>query len=197
MKTNLIERLWVDGPWRVPFIASELRFFMDLCSVSPGGRLLEVGCGRGAGARMILRRYSPRMLDAIDVDPDMIRRARRWTRPALARRVSYQVADAQELPFSTGSMDAVFNFGIIHHLEDWRRGIREISRVLRPGGAFLFEEIYPALYAGFLLRHLLIHPRHDRFQGPQYRAELEANGLRIVPGYRETKYTIVGAAIRA
>jgi hypothetical protein len=53
-----------------------------------------------------------------------------------------------------------------------------------------------ALYAGFILRRVLVHPRHDRFHGPQYRAELEANGLRIVPGYRETKYTIVGAAVR-
>jgi ubiquinone/menaquinone biosynthesis C-methylase UbiE len=196
MKTNLVERLWVDGPWRIPFLAGEIRFFKGLCEVAAAARMLEVGCGRGAGARLILKHYGPKRLEAIDIDPDMIRRARRWTRPSLAQRLDFRVADAQELPFPDGCMDAVFNFGIIHHLEDWRRGIGEIARVLRPGGVFLFEEIYPALYAGFLLRRILAHPRQDRFAGPEYRAALEGSGLRLVKGCWETKYRILGAAIR-
>jgi ubiquinone/menaquinone biosynthesis C-methylase UbiE len=196
MKTNAVERLWVDGPWRTAFIAGEIRFFKGLCEVPPAARILEVGCGRGAGARLILKSYDPERIHAIDVDPGMIRRAKRWTRRRLARRVDFQVADAQELPFADGCMDAVFSFGILHHLEDWRQGIREVARVPRPGGVFLFEEIYPALYAGFLLRRILVHPRIDRFDGPLYRAALEAAGLRLVEGYRETKYTILGAAIR-
>ncbi len=196
MKTNAVERLWVDGPWRTAFLAGEIRFLKRLCEVRPSGRILEVGCGRGAGARLILKSFRPARIHAIDVDPAMIRRAKRWTRARVASRVDFQVADAQALPFADGCMDAVFNFGIIHHLEDWRQGIREIARVLRPGGAFLFEEIYPALYAGFLLRHVLVHPRRDRFEGPQYRAALEAAGLRLAQGFRETRYTILGAAIR-
>jgi len=52
-------------------------------------------------------------------------------------------------------MDAVFNFGIIHHLEDWEKGIQEIARVLVQGGLFYCEEIYPPLYANFLFRRLV------------------------------------------
>ncbi len=196
MRTNLIERLWVDGPWRIPFLLEEIRFFKSLCDVARDLRMLEVGCGRGAGARLVLRHYAPQRLDAIDIDPAMIRRASRWTSKRLREKLRFQVADAETLPFADGCMDAVFNFGILHHLEAWRRGISEISRVLRPGGVFLFEEIYPALYAGFLLRSVLVHPRADRFEGPEYRAALEAVGLRLVEGYRETRYRIVGAAIR-
>lgn len=197
MVTNVVERLWVDGPWRTVFLAREIRFFRRLCEVPPAARILEIGCGRGAGARLILRSFQPERVEAIDVDPDMVKRAKRWTRPRLASRLRFQVADAQALPFADGSMDVVVNFGIIHHLEDWRRGIREVARVLRPGGVFLFEEIYPALYAGFILRSVLVHPRKDRFDGPQYRAAIEGAGLRLVEGFRETKYTILGAAVRA
>jgi SAM-dependent methyltransferase len=196
MITNLVERLWVDGPWRTVFLAREIRFFKELCDVPPAARVLEVGCGRGAGARLILRSFRAEYVHAIDLDPAMVRRAKRWTRPRLAPRLGFQVADAQALPFGDGSMDVVVNFGIIHHLEDWRRGIREIARVLRPGGLFLFEEIYPALYAGFILRSVLVHPRVDRFDGPQYRAAIEGAGLHLVDGFRETKYTILGAAVR-
>lgn len=196
MITNVVERLWVDGPWRTAFLMGEIRFFQTLCEVPPAARILEVGCGRGAGARLILKSYSPDSVDAIDVDPAMVKRARRWTRPRLASRLRFEVADAQALPFGDGSMDAVFNFGIIHHLEDWRRGIAEIARVLRPGGVFLFEEIYPALYAGFILRSVLVHPRKDRFDGPQFRAALEEAGLHLAEGCHETKYRILGAAVR-
>ncbi len=196
MKTNWVERLWIDGPWRIPFQVHEIRYFKNLCGIAPRARILEIGCGRGAGARMIRREYAPRRIDAIDIDPDMIRRAERHPGAAGDDSIHFQVADAQHLPFADRSMDAVFNFGIIHHLEDWRQGIREIARVLKPGGLFFFEEIFPALYAGFILRWVLVHPREDRFDGPQYRGELEAAGIRLMEGYRESRYTILGAGRR-
>ncbi len=196
MKTNWVERLWIDGPWRIPFQAGEIRRFKALGASMEGGRVLEVGCGRGVGARLILQSFDPARVEGIDIDPDMIRRAQRRVTPPLSSRLGFRVGDAQSLPFPDHSMDAVFNFGIIHHLEDWRSGIREIARVLKPGGVFCFEEIYPALYAGFLLRWVLVHPRVDRFSGPEYRAALAGAGLELVEGYRETKYTIVGVAVR-
>jgi SAM-dependent methyltransferase len=93
-------------------------------------------------------------------------------------------------------MDAVFNFGIIHHLEDWRRGIGEIARVLRPGGTFYFEEIYPDLYANAVTRQLLAHPRRDRFGAEEYRGALERAGLGLGTGYRESRYRILGVATK-
>jgi SAM-dependent methyltransferase len=196
MKTNWVERLWIDGPWRIPFQAAEIRHFQRLRPIAPGGHVLEIGCGRGVGARLVQKAYHPARVHGIDIDPDMVRRARRRVTPALAGVLSFQVADAQELPFPDASMDAVFNFGIIHHLEDWRRGIREIARVLKPGGAYCFEEIYPALYAGFILKWVLVHPRHDRFDGPMYRAEIARAGMDLLDGYTESKYSIVGTAVR-
>jgi SAM-dependent methyltransferase len=93
-------------------------------------------------------------------------------------------------------MEAVFNYGIIHHLEDWEQGIREIVRVLKRGGGFYFEEIYPALYANVITRRLLEHPTENRFHGPEYRAALQKEGLRLLPGYKETRFAILGVAVK-
>jgi SAM-dependent methyltransferase len=91
----------------------------------------------------------------------------------------------------------VVNFGIIHHVLDWRRAISEVSRVLKPGGTFYFEEIYPPLYANFILKRMLRHPTDDRFDGAQFLAQLAACGMRLVPGVcTDSRYGIVGAAVR-
>jgi len=197
VRTNWVERLWIDGPWRIPFQLHEIRLFQLFHPLEESARVLEIGCGRGVGAVLIHRHFAARRVEAIDIDPAMIKRARRRLRSHLRERIAFRVADAQEIPYPDASMDAVFNFGIIHHLEDWERGIREIARVLRPGGAFYFEEIYPDLYAGPILRHLLVHPRKNRFDGVQYRGAIEAAGLHLVQGYRESRYAIIGAAVKA
>ncbi|WP_455381645.1 class I SAM-dependent methyltransferase [Salinispira pacifica] len=196
MKTNWVERLWVNGPWRSAFLLGEVRYFKRTRELAPGSRVLEIGCGKGVGARLVYRQFDPARIDAVDVDPDMIRRAERQYRFIPTDRVSFAVADAQELPFEDRSMDAVFNFGILHHLEDWNRGIREVARVLRPGGAFYFEEIYPELYAGPILKHILVHPTENRFHGPQYRNALRDAGLRLIDGYHESRYAILAVAVR-
>lgn len=199
MKTNWAEKVWVNGPLRILMQTREVRYFRTLLGRRSLANILEIGCGQGTGVTLIIRHFHPRHVEAIDIDPAMIRRAERRFRGRRAMQdtsVRFRIADAQELPFAASSMDAVFNFGIIHHLEDWESGIREIARVLKPGGLFFFEEIYPELYANLVLRYLLEHPRENRFRGPEYRAALERWGLHLVEGYRESRYTIVGAAVR-
>jgi ubiquinone/menaquinone biosynthesis C-methylase UbiE len=196
MKVNWPERLWVNSPVRRLVQEREARFFREIHPSAPGGRYLEIGCGCGVGAGIICRSFSPAAIFALDIDPEMLRAARRKKKVRQNSSLHLMAADAQELPFPDGSFDAVFNYGIIHHLEDWQKGIAEISRVLRQNGVFYFEEIYPPLYANFLLRRLLVHPRENRFHGPQYRAALDAAGLRLLEGYKESRFAILGAAVK-
>ena len=133
-------------------------------------------------------------MTAFDLEFILVRRA------ALRRSVKYEdsiffhVGDAQDLPFRDASFDAVVNFGIIHHLEDWGKGIGEIVRVLVPNGLFYFEEIYPPLYANFLFRRLVAHPTENRFYGEEFRAGLSAKGLRLRSGFKENRFGILGVA---
>jgi ubiquinone/menaquinone biosynthesis C-methylase UbiE len=196
MKVNWAERLWVNSPLRFLIQQKETRFFRRLRNLDPGTRCLEIGCGHGAGAKIILDIFQPARLDGLDVDPFMIGLASRRQRKGTGRRLRFLVGDAQNLPYVDGSMDAVFNFGIIHHLENWRQGIREIARVLRSGGGFYFEEIYPPLYANVITRIMLEHPTENRFHGPEYRAALQSEGLRLLPGYKESRFAILGVAVK-
>ena len=196
MIVNWAERLWVNSPLRFFIQQRETRFFKRLRNLEPGSRCLEIGCGHGAGARIILKTFQPSQVDALDVDPVMIRLASRRQPQWTVGRLQFLVGDAQRLPYADGSMEAVFNYGIIHHLEDWEQGIREIVRVLKRGGGFYFEEIYPALYANVITRRLLEHPTENRFHGPEYRAALQNEGLRLLPGYKETRFAMLGVAVK-
>jgi ubiquinone/menaquinone biosynthesis C-methylase UbiE len=182
MKVNLPERLFVNSPFRYLIQQREIRFLKRLRDLKAGTRCLEIGCGHGAGARILLK---------VSV---MIRLASRRQPDWTGDQLLFLVGDAEQLPYADVSMDAVFNFGIIHHLEDWEQGIREVARVLKNGGGFYFEEIYPALYANAITRRLLDHPTENRFHGPEYRAALRAEGLRLLPGYKETRFGILGVA---
>jgi ubiquinone/menaquinone biosynthesis C-methylase UbiE len=136
-------------------------------------------------------------VDASDIDPAMVRLAARRSDRGERMRILHMVADAERLPYPDGCIDAVFNYGIIHHLEDWALGLREIGRVLKPGGGFYFEEIYPDLYANFLFRHLVVHPTRNRFYKTEYHAGLKQAGLDLLPGYRESRFGILGVAVKA
>lgn len=195
MKANWPEKIWVNSPVRLLVQKWETRFFQDLHDMPMGGACLEIGCGRGAAFSLITKHFNPSRLDALDIDHGMVRMAA-GRRGRMGGRGLVMAADAQGLPYRDRCLDAVFNFGILHHLENWKLGIQEVARVLRSGGRFYFEEIYPPLYANPLFRRLLAHPVRDRFHGPQFRSALAEVGLRILPGYRENRFAILGVAVR-
>jgi ubiquinone/menaquinone biosynthesis C-methylase UbiE len=196
MIVNWPERIWVNSPLRRWIQQKEARFFKKLRNLPTAGRCLEIGCGCGVGAKIINAAFTPASIDARDIDPQMINLARRQQKAWELERLRLLAGDAQYLPYRSASFDAVFNFGIVHHLEDWQQGILEVARVLRPGGVFYFEEIYPPLYANPLFKYLLDHPRENRFHGPEFRAHLSNCGLTLLPGYKESRFAILGAATK-
>ncbi|MCX5872589.1 MAG: class I SAM-dependent methyltransferase, partial [Deltaproteobacteria bacterium] len=134
---------------------------------------------------------------ALDLETILVRRSNHRLKPELRANINFLVSDAQFLPFRNQSFDAVFNFGIIHHVLDWRLCLREIDRVMRPQGIFYFEEIYPPLYANWLLRKMLRHPTEDRFYEPEFLGELGNIGFHVMEGTKTgSKYGIIGAAIK-
>ncbi|MEW6407004.1 MAG: class I SAM-dependent methyltransferase, partial [Chloroflexota bacterium] len=71
------------------------------------------------------------------------------------------------------------------------------GRVMKKGGTFYFEEIFPPLYANFLLKRMLRHPTEDRFYATEFVEALSKAGLRLVEGVNtNSRYGIVGAALK-
>lgn len=98
-----------------------------------GRDVLEIGVGMGAD-HLEWARARPRTLAGCDLTP----RAIELTRARLALhglRSRLLVADARRLPFPDASFDLVYSWGVIHHSPDTPAAVREIRRVLRPGGS--------------------------------------------------------------
>lgn len=105
-----------------------------------GRELLEVGCGRGGGAAYVARALGPRQVVAVDLSPRAIALCRgRFREPNL----SFQVGDAERLPFGDAAFDAVLNVESSHCYGRFDLFLREVRRVLRPGGHFLYADFRP------------------------------------------------------
>ena len=196
MEVNWPERFYCRSFVRKIAQWREVSFFRAAYPLPPGAKVLEIGCGDGGGAAIFARSFAPSLYHGLDVDPAMVTIAvGRRKGPAWDKRL-FVLGDAEHLPYPDAAFDAVVNFGIIHHLPDWRRGVAEVARVLRPGGVFYFEEIYPPLYANPLFRIILAHPRENRFHGPEFRAALAEEGLSLRPGYHESSLFILGVAVK-
>jgi SAM-dependent methyltransferase len=141
-----------------------------------GRRVLDAGCGSGYGLALIEERWKPSRLVGVDLMPEQIERATARGVPGAELRVG----DVTSLGEPDRSFDAVFVFGILHHVPAWRDALREIARVLEPGGVLAIEEL-SGPFVDFEDRFLgMSHPREARFLWPDFRAGLAAAGFRLL-----------------
>ena len=195
MKLNWAERLVVNNPVRVMIQRGIIQWIKRVIRITPQARILEIGCGRGAGARLIQKEFRPATLHAFDLDQRMIRLAGRYLQAESRDKIRLYVGDASTLPYRDGVLDAVFGFGVLHHVPDWRAGVREIARVLKPGGIYFLEEFYPQFYQNFLARRLFLHPEHDRFYSHDLRAALAAAGFELQGRLEQKEIGILAVAV--
>lgn len=98
-------------------------------------RLLDAACGNGRYSRHLLRHADPEAtLTVFDLSPGMLRRARKTLG---TDRVSYTAADLTRLPFADAVFDAAVCGWVIEYFTDPRVALRELARVLAPGGKLL------------------------------------------------------------
>jgi ubiquinone/menaquinone biosynthesis C-methylase UbiE len=180
MRLNCVEFALMNNPVRAAVQRRlEAKKFLEMGGAMGGGTALEIGCGRGVGVEIILDLFGAERVDAFDLDSRMIDRARRRLR-SREEQVRLWTGDATSIPANDGTYDAVFDFGIVHHIPDWRTAIAEVGRVLRPRGRFYAEEPFGSFITRRSVQRLLEHPEHDRFDHDQFCAALTADGFDLV-----------------
>lgn len=198
MKMNALERLLVNNPvrtWMLRRLALDLLDHNTACL--SGKRILEIGCGQGAGTELLLRDCGADKVFAFDFDPRQLERAKHRHRANGIGGISLFVGDGERLPFADGQFDAIVEFAILHHMPGWRLAVSEIARALRPGGIVVYEEYLERFVAHPVTMRLLEHPREGWFKAEAFYDALFGAGLRPTPHQRRLgDYWLAGVAER-
>ncbi|MFF4575502.1 class I SAM-dependent methyltransferase [Streptomyces sp. NPDC001410] len=143
-----------------------------------GDRVLDAGCGTGRALAPLRAAVGPSgVVAGVDLTPAMLQAAVRAGRHQVGRLL---LADVAALPLRSGSMDAVFAAGLIAHLPKPSENLRELVRVVRPGGVLaLFHPIGRAALAARQGR---------RITPDDLRAEVNLGPLLARSGWRMTSY---------
>jgi SAM-dependent methyltransferase len=108
---------------------------INLMKLPADARVLDVGCGSGWATRLMAAQVTSGPVVGIDIADEMITLARQ-TSSSIAN-VEFQVASAEKLPFSDGEFSHAFSMESLYYYADMLQALREIRRVLKPGGLFV------------------------------------------------------------
>jgi ubiquinone/menaquinone biosynthesis C-methylase UbiE len=147
-----------DAKWSISFDQRCIDYARDRFSHVAGaegwpyGKALEIGCGTGF---FLLNLKLAGVLDeghVTDLSPGMVEVAMR-NGAGLGFELEGRVADAESVPYPDNSFDLVIGHAVLHHIPDVEQAFREVLRVLKPGGRFVFAG-EPTRYGDFVARRL-------------------------------------------
>lgn len=108
---------------------------LDALDLSAGQRVLDVGFGGGATIEILLGKKDAGFVGALDASEDVVRRAQRRFAPWLKQgRVTITLGVAENIPWAAGEFDRALSVNSLYYWSAPAQGVRELWRVLRPGG---------------------------------------------------------------
>lgn len=131
--------------------ANEIADFLDGTKVSlTGARVLDVGCGDGFIDLGVIQKFQPSLLvgtDLFTVDlEDLEKLSLQHLKTPLPDCLKFSECTETTLPFPDASFDIVISWSVFEHVSDPVAVLKEIRRVLRPGG-FMFLQIWPLFHS--------------------------------------------------
>jgi len=145
--------------------------------------ILDVGCGPGILAAALAPLAGE--VVGLDVTPKMVELARERCRKAGLDNARFELGQAEALPFADGAFAAVVTRATLHHFPEPHKVLREMARVVRPGGRAVVADVISSEDAEEAALHnaleVLRDPSHTRMlSAPELQREIQAAGLRVV-----------------
>jgi ubiquinone/menaquinone biosynthesis C-methylase UbiE len=132
----------------------------DVAGLEPGARILDAGTGPGRLPLAIAAALPHLRVDGIDLASEMIEYARRNAGPGSP--VTFTVADVANLPFPDATFDVIVSSLSQHHWTNPEGGLRDLRRVLRPGGRLWIYDARWALGRATVAARALFNPASVR-----------------------------------
>jgi len=133
---------FIDNPFRRRFLSPSKT--IGQLGIGEGMKALELGPGSGFLTVEASRRVGDRgRLYCLDIDPTLVANLREKTVKAGLENVALLVGDGQRLPFKDGSLDLAFLVAVLGEIPNKDAALKELSRVLRPGGVLSISELLP------------------------------------------------------
>ena len=96
--------------------------------------------------------------------------------------ISFHVKSATALGFKSNSFDALFDLGVIHHIPNWKDCLKELKRVLKPGGQLIIEDLSIETFSTFfgkIMKSTLDHPYDEMHNEDEFVEYLQKIGFKI------------------
>ena len=130
-------RRWVQPPDKL----------IERSGIKPGMTAMDLGCGSGAFATFVARAVGEQgKVYAVDIQSEMLRQLERKLAEPENKditNIELRQASAYELPFEDGTIDLIYMVAVLMEIPDSGKALREIKRVLKPGGIMAVTEFLP------------------------------------------------------
>lgn len=171
------------GDYAVTYRAQFADALAAMVSAKSSDHVVDLACGPGTLALQFARRV--RQVNAVDLTPAMLARARRTAADEGLGNLTFTIGDAHALPFADGPLDISVTSYSLHHMPDPGRVIREMARVVKPGGRVgIIDIVVPEdtarAEAANRIEIVRDHSHTRSLKRSEFDAMIAAAGLRIL-----------------
>ena len=154
-------------------------YWMESMELPADFNVLHIGAGRGVTSAHLYDKMRPWRLDAFDSDEYTIEHAKNYLGDEYEGKIFLKQCKFSALDVVDEKYDIVVDFFNMHHTKNWRKGISEISRVLKPNGYFAFAELYESNLKEKVTKNLLKLKSKIKMDRNEFIKELAENRLRL------------------
>lgn len=175
MKMTKIEKSFVNSKRHAQRNLELVERLFDRLDLHNTIRVLEIGCGVGIVSAHLTNRHTIDVI-GIDLDSDQIAIAKTYNKES--EHLNFAIADATKLPFFNQKFDMVLSIYVLHHIGNWKNTLKEINRVLKENGYFIF---YDLAYSKFTTRIFSpIVKNYGLYSIDDVSHYLRRNGLKVI-----------------